>query len=137
MMNLALNKRYIQALIQIIIAAGAIPGGITFLIDPSGARSGTSSSLLINSPFVDFFFPGLFLLVIIGGGNLVSSIVTFLKIEVSGFLGIILGIILMLWIVLQVYWIGYGSLLQPFFFLIGSMETLIGYRLLRSVVKGI
>jgi hypothetical protein len=134
-MKIKVDFYYILGILQILIAVGAILSGIAFVIDPSGHKNGISTATLVNSPFTDFFFPGLFLLTFNGMGNLVSAFMSFIKIEVSGFLGLAFGIILMVWIVLQVYWMGYGSILQPVYFILGGVEAIIGVKLLRSVIK--
>jgi hypothetical protein len=135
-MKVKFSLYFLLGVLQCLIAIGAIPAGITFVIDPSGHRSGISKAILENSPFLDFFFPGLFLIVYHGAGNIISAILCFFKHPVSGFLGILFGFILMLWIVLQVYWIGYGSILQPVYFILGGVEAVIGYILLRREIRG-
>jgi hypothetical protein len=134
-MKLKVSFYYVLGILQILIAVGAIVAGIAFLMDPSGHSSGTSTAILVNSPFPDFFIPGLFLLTFNGIGNLLSAIMSFIKIKVSGFLGLAFGIILMVWVVLQVYWIGYENILQPVYFILGGVEAVIGYKLLRDVFK--
>ena len=134
-MKIKANLNCILCIIQVILAIGAITGGILFLIDPSGHKSGTSTAILVNSPFTDFFFAGLFLLLFIGIGNLLSFVVTLLKIEVAGFLGIVFGAFLMVWIVLQVNWIGLNNFLQPLCFILGGIEAAIGYMLLRRTIR--
>ena len=84
------SRYHILAIMQVIIAIGAIPTGISFIRDPSGVSSGLNIGLLDNSPFIDFYFPGLFLLVFLGFGNIAGAMISGLKIEVSGFLGLIL-----------------------------------------------
>lgn len=134
-MKINLRFNYILLVIQILVAIAAIPAGILFLIDPTGHKNGTSLSILANSPFIDFFIPGLILLLFIGMGNFSGTVLTILRKEVSGFIGIVFGIMLMIWIVLQVYWIGYSSFLQPVFFVLGLIEAVIGYILLLRVIK--
>jgi hypothetical protein len=134
-MKIKVNSNFILCIIQIVVAIGAIPVGILLLMDPGGQKIGTTIAVLRNSPFIDFFFPGLFLLIFLGIGNLSSAIVTFLKIEVAGFLGLVFGLILMVWIVFQIYWIGYNNFLQPLFFILGGIEAVIGYQLLRSEIN--
>jgi hypothetical protein len=68
-------------------------------------------------------------------GSFSGTVITILRKEVSGFIGIVIGIILMVWIVLQVYWIGYSSFLQPLFFFLGLIEAVIGYILLARVIR--
>jgi len=46
--------------------------------------------------------------------------------------GLILGIILSLWIIIQVMWITLSSFLQPLFLIIGIAEIFLGLRLLRT-----
>jgi hypothetical protein len=130
-----LRYNYILLAIQILVAIAAIPAGILFLIDPTGHKNGISSAILANSPFIDFFIPGLILFLFIGMGSFSGTVITILRKEVSGFIGIVIGIILMVWIVLQVYWIGYSSFLQPLFFFLGLIEAVIGYILLARVIR--
>jgi hypothetical protein len=134
-MKIHLRFNYILLVIQILVTIAAIPAGILFLIDPTGQKNGIPISILANSPFIDFFIPGLILLLFIGMGNFSGTILTILKKEVSGFIGIVFGIFLMVWIVLQIYWIGYSSILQPVFFLVGLIEAVIGYILLARVIR--
>ena len=134
-MKRKLNLWVTLGILQIIVAIGAIPFGIGFIRDPSGQSAGMNISMLDNSPFIDFYFPGLFLLIFLGLGNLLSGAVSFLKIEVSGFLGLALGTILMCWLFLQVWWIGFTSFLQPLLFIFGFFEALTGFILLRRVIR--
>ncbi len=70
------NKRFFMGLgiLQLFISLGAIPAGISFLLDPSGKGLGMATDLLKNSPFINFFIPGLYLLSINGIGNLIGAI---------------------------------------------------------------
>jgi len=104
-----------------------------FVMDPGGHKMGVTTELLISSPFTTFLIPGLFLLIINGFGNLAGGIITFMKKKAAGPLAIILAWILMLWIILQVYWIGYISFLQPLMFSIGLIEAISGYLLYIAV----
>ena len=65
------------------------------------------SILLINSPFKNFLIPGIVLFTIIGLTNLLVSFLTFKQHLLSGGATIVLGFIMIIWIVLQVYWIGW------------------------------
>jgi hypothetical protein len=53
----------------------------------------------------------------------------------AGLAGLLLGMILCFWIIIQVYWIGLSSFLQPLLFLIGASETAIGWLILRKTKK--
>lgn len=126
------NKRFFMGLgiLQLFISLGAIPAGISFLLDPSGKGLGMATDLLKNSPFINFFIPGLYLLSINGIGNLIGAIFSFRKQKYASNLGMILGSALIIWIVAQVYWIGLVSWLQPFFLVVGIIELFLGYKLM-------
>jgi len=118
---------FILGSLQLITALGAIPAGIGYLSDVSGKAMGFSTEMLANSPLKSFLLPGLFLLIVNGIGNAVGAWLSFTRRNSAGVLGLILGILLSLWIIIQVYWIGYGSFLQPLFLVIGITDTYLGW----------
>lgn len=111
---------------QLFIAAGAIPAGLLYLIDPSGSKMGTPTEMLVNSPFSTFLIPGLFLLIINGFANVAGAVMSFKKNPYAGIVGIALGLTLCVWIIFQIKWIGFNSFLQPLFLLIGIFEAVTG-----------
>jgi hypothetical protein len=130
-------KKYfiILGCIQVFIALGAIPAGLLFLIDPTGEWMGNGTSMLANSPFPTFFIPGLFLFTVNGLGSIFGAYLSFRKKKIGGITGLALGIILCLWIILQVYWIGLSSLLQPLYFIVGMAEAVFGWLIFRSTSR--
>jgi hypothetical protein len=122
-------KKYFIILgsVQIFIALGAIPAGIGFLMDTTGTAMGNSVDMLANSPLRSFLIPALFLVIVHGLGNVTGAILSFRKNSFSGIAGFSLGVILMLWIIIQVLWIGLSSFMQPLFFFIGIIEALLGW----------
>lgn len=121
-------KKYFITLgcIQAFIALGAIPAGFGYLSDTTGIGMGTSVELLKNSPFTSFLIPALFLLIVNGFGNVLGAIFSFRIKPIAGEIGFALGIILCLWIIIQVYLIGLISFMQPLFFGIGLVEFILG-----------
>ena len=117
--------------IQVFIAIGAIPAGVLYLMDTSGARMGVSSELLKNSPLDSFLLPGLFLLLVNGLITAAASVLSFIKHKYAGMAGLMLGLILTAWIIVQVAWIGLTSFMQPMFFVIGVIEALLGILIMR------
>lgn len=113
--------------IEAFIALGAIPAGSLFLADTSGSMMGNSVAMLEKSPLKSFLIPGLFLLIVHGFGNVYGAFLSFRKKNSAGWTGMFLGIILVLWIMLQVYWIGLSSFMQPLFLVIGIAEALLGW----------
>lgn len=121
-------KKYfiILGILQVITAIGAIPAGIGYLIDTTGAAMGGSVEMLANSPLSSFLIPGLFLVIIHGLGNIVLAVFSLRKMPVAGISSLGMGIVLCLWIIIQVYWIGLISFLQPLFLAVGIVEIVLG-----------
>ena len=115
------------AALLLFVGIAAVAGGLGVLLDPSGESLGVSVDLLINSPFKNFLIPGIVLFTIIGLTSLLVSFLTFKQHLLSGGATIILGFIMIIWIVLQVYWIGWLTSLQPTFLIIGFAEIILGY----------
>lgn len=111
--------------IQCIVAVGAIPAGWIMIFEPDGTGIGIPIVMLDKTPFHDFFFPGLFLFVINGLGQLIGAIFSFRKNKHAGVIGIVLGILLLAWIIVQVYFTGWIFFLQHFFFAIALIEIMI------------
>ena len=115
------------AALLLFVGIAAVAGGLGVLLDPSGESLGVSVNLLMDSPFKNFLIPGIVLFTIIGLTNLLVSFLTFKQHLLSGGATIILGFIMIIWIVLQVYWIGWLTSLQPTFLIIGFAEIILGY----------
>ena len=125
-------KKYFIILfcLEVFVAIGALPVGWSFIKDPSGGGMGMSVDLLARSPLSDFLIPGLFLLLIHGTGNIIAALLSLAGKPVAGKAGMILGLILCLWIVIQVWWIGYSSFLQPMLFLTGLFQSALGWTII-------
>jgi hypothetical protein len=130
-------KKYfiILGCIQAFIAIGAIPAGIGFLIDTSGGAVGSPTSILSDSPFSTFLIPGLFLLIVNGFGSAFGAFLSFRKKVFAGITGLASGVILCLWIILQVYWIGLTSFLQPLYLIVGVAEAVFGWLIFKSTSR--
>ena len=118
--------------LQVFIAIGAIPAGIGYLMDTSGAKLGVTPELLKNSPLDSFLLPGLFLLLVNGIATAAAGVLSFMRHRYAGIISLILGNILILWLIIQVAWIGMISFMQPMFFGIGVMEAFLGFYIMRS-----
>lgn len=68
---------------------------------------------LSESPFDSYFIPGLFLFFVIGPSCLAASVLLFVKSRFSKKAAIVCGVLLLLWIIIQVAIIGYVSWMQP------------------------
>lgn len=114
---------------------GAIWGGYTLMLDPTGGDLGLSVDILGDSPFRDFLVPGIVLFSVNGIGSLAGGILGMIQNRLFPPAGMALGIFLMAWIVIQAGWIGlhwlhilYGS--------IGLVEFLLALVLQRNSRAG-
>lgn len=123
----------ILGIIEAIVAIGALRSGLLMIIDPSGIKAGMVAVILKNSPFDDFLIPGIFLFVINGLGNLTGAILSFAKKKIAGTIGMVLGLMLVIWISAQVYWIGLSHILQPVFFVIGIIVVVLRFSIYRKL----
>jgi len=111
---------------------GAVPAGIGYLLDTSGKVMGVSPELLAGSPLKSFLLPGLFLVFINGLANLTGAFLSFKRKRYAGYIGLILGLILCLWIIIQVTWIGLSSFLQPLFLIVGLSDIFLGWKIIKN-----
>lgn len=132
----AMNKYYyILGSLQAVTAIGAIPAGVLFLMDTSGAKMGMTTEFLADSPLHSFLLPGLFLLLVNGLFTATAAVLSYRKHRFSGHIGSVLGIILCLWITVQMVWLTETSFLQPAIFVMGVLSALSGWKILKSVKK--
>lgn len=119
--------------IQLFVALGALPVGYIMLIDPSGESNKLSVDILSNSPFSDFFIPGLVLFVVNGVGSLLAAVFSLGRKNAAARFGVLTGLLLIGWLLFQIYWIGFYPVQQLTFLGVGISEVYLGYRLGRNV----
>ena len=112
-------------IVQMFIGIGAVPAGISMILDPSGRGLGMHLEMLANSPFSDFLVPGVFLLLVNGVGSLLGGIASFRRHRLAGEIAAGLGTFLVLWIAAQVWWMGVHWL-HVLYFLLGLVELMLG-----------
>lgn len=91
------------------VALNAFGGGYFGM---SGAE-GVPREWLDDSPFKDYFIPGLFLFVIVGGSFLSAAIAVFARSPKARLFAVGAAILVLAWLVVQVAIIGYVSWMQP------------------------
>lgn len=123
---------YILGSLQAFTAIGAIPAGYGLLMDTTGQGVGMSTELLENSPLNSFLLPGLFLLLVNGLAHLAGAWLSFTRNRYAGNTGLVLGVLLSLWIIIQVAWVSLSSVLQPLFLLIGLINTWLAWRIMKT-----
>ncbi len=117
----------ILGIIQAFVALGAIPAGLSVIVDPSGSGLGAPLELLQYSPFQSFLIPGLFLFIGNGVLNVIGAWSSFTKKPYAAKLGFWLGLFLIAWIVIQVYFIRSIHYIHLMYLGIGIVETIVAY----------
>jgi len=70
------------------------------IINPQGP-AGMTIDALKNSPFSNFFIPGIILFTVIGLGNVFSAVSIFLKSKYQGYISSVVSWALIIWIIVQ------------------------------------
>jgi len=114
----------IETILHFFVGFGALMGGTGAVLNPDGPM-GISKAALRHGPFDSFLVPGLFLLIILGVGNIVSG---FISSKRSGapYLHVLMGGLLAAWIVIQCLILWGVGFLHILFFLIGMVQFILG-----------
>ena len=123
---------YTLGVLQIFIGITAVLGGFGLVSDPSGTKMNLPLELLKNSPFINYLIPGLILLIVIGVGNVLAGIVTFFRTRYTANLAIFFGVFLILYIAIEVWFIGLLNFSQPLYLILGIIELILGLKLSKS-----
>ena len=118
-------------ILQLFIGVGAVPCGLMMIFDPSGQSMMLNTGMLVNSPFSNFFIPGIFLLSINGILSLIGAVATFKRHKFAGEIASGLGIFLICWILSQIWWLGIHWLHFPYF-IFGVVELILGLKLMKT-----
>ena len=120
--------------LQVFIGLGAVVGGLALVLEPSGSNIGVPHEMLKSTPFSTFLVPGIVLLIVNGLGSLVGATATFKRYWCAGEIAIALGLFLVAWILLQVYWFTAFHWLHALYLGLGLLELALGW-LLRKVLR--
>jgi len=122
--------RSILGCLLLLLALNAFGGGYYGM---SGAK-GIPAEWLINSPFKNYFVPGLVLFACVGGPALAASIMTFRGHAQANKAAAICGAIVISWLIVQVAVIGFVSWLQPAVAIIAVVIFLLTWKLTKYEV---
>lgn len=110
----------ISLCIDSFIAISGFIGSFFAIYTPIHERIHLSVEILKNSPFQSFFFPGVYLFLVIGLGNFFC--VYLLKKENTGigfYLQVLLGIFLLLWLIVQILFLRGGNIAHIIYVILG------------------
>jgi len=121
-------------ILQAFIGIGAVAGGVSLVLDPSGASLGTPIQLLEKTPFTTFLMPGIVLLIVNGLGSFAGAVASCMRHRYAGEMALALGVFLVAWIAVQVYWME-PHWLHTLYFALGILEVTLGWSVRKSLRK--
>jgi hypothetical protein len=123
------NKGLVTGLgvLQLFIGLGAVGGGLVLILDPSGSNLGIPLEELKRTPFSTYLVPGIVLLVVNGLGSLIGAAASFTRHRYAGETAMALGVFLVAWIMLQVYWFSGFHWLHALYLGLGLLEFVLGW----------
>ncbi|WP_379128031.1 hypothetical protein [Paenibacillus sp. sgz500958] len=121
--------------LQLFLGLGAIGGGLALIIDPSGEMMGMPFSLLKRTPFSDFLFPGVILLVVFGlfpltvvygmirrpEWKLADRVNPFKELHSCWALSLYIGFGQIIWIMVQTYMVNGVGIIQVVYMSLGLL----------------
>jgi hypothetical protein len=122
---------WLGAIIEVVTALLAIPVGLLFITDPTGASMQLPPGWIEQTPFGSYLIPGLYLFAVNGVGMLVLAILTGLGHWVAPWLTGVLGVGMIVWISVQLLVMPETMILQPIFMAVGFALGLIALFWLR------
>jgi len=108
--------------LQLFVGIGAIGGGLMAILNPQGP-GGMPADALKNSPFNNYFIPGIILFTVIGLGSIFSSVIIYFRSKFTGYISSIFSWALVIWIVVQCIMLNAIASLHVIFFIIGLVEA--------------
>ena len=127
------------------IGVGAVAGGLSMILDPSGKTLHMDGMLpffqvlpFAKTLFQDFLFSGFALLIVNGLTNLTAAVLLLRRKKLGVILGGVFGVTLMLWICIQFYMFPL-NFMSTAYFIFGLCQALTGYvawRRLRQAESG-
>lgn len=103
----------------------AVAAGQALARHPSGKPLTFEVDWLDGSPFKDYRVPGLFLAVVIGGANLVSTVLLWRRDPLGSLVSLGTGVLLLVWIAIQTAIIGFRDWTQGMWIAVFSLVTLL------------
>ena len=127
------------------IGVGAVAGGLSMILDPSGKTLRMDGMLpyfqvlpFAKTLFQDFLLSGFALLIVNGLTNLTAAVLLLKRKRLGVILGGVFGVTLMLWICIQFYMFPL-NFMSTAYFIFGLCQALTGYvawRRLRQAESG-
>ena len=124
------------------IGVGAVAGGLSMILDPSGKTLHMDGMLpyfqvlpFAKTLFQDFLLSGFALLIVNGLTNLTAAVLLLKRKRLGVILGGVFGVTLMLWICIQFYMFEL-NFMSTAYFIFGLCQALTGYIAWRRLRQG-
>lgn len=124
---------YFLGVLQAFIGLTAIAGGFRLVSNPNGMPD-FPIEWLSSSPFTNYLIPGLVLLIVLGFSNVFAATITFLRKKYSGGIAVVLGLFLIFYMTIEVWFVGLRNSLQPLYFILGVVVLILGLNVFKSVI---
>jgi len=115
--------------LHLFVGIGAMSGGLAAITNPQEPL-GMSAIYLKNSPFTNYFIPGIILFVVIGLGNVFSALMFHFKSKFQGYISSVFSWALVIWIFVQCIMLNTVVALHVIFFIIGLVEAALSMAIL-------
>ena len=116
--------------VELLLAIGALGGGLALMAGPHGEIIPLSVSLLSGSPFTSYFVPGAILLLILGVCPLFVALLAWRRHRAAPLATVASGVALIIWIAVEIAIVGYSNHppLQLAYLALGVAMLLVGMR---------
>lgn len=134
------GRDLLAAGLEVILAIGALGGGMALMLGPRGEVIPLQVSALAGSPFDSYFIPGLILFTVLGVAPLVVALLAWSGSRWSPLATLGVGVALLIWIVVEISMVGYTNSppLQVIYLALGTVIAALGAIRIRGVrVRGI
>ena len=113
----------------LLVLSTALLSGMAMVFEPDGDVLGFSTDLLTDTPFSNFLIPGLLLATVFGGGYLIALLLILVESEQALNFTLLMGILLILWMAVQMMLVPYYTWLQGVYLVVGFFVFLLSYHL--------
>jgi hypothetical protein len=130
-MEIAMKPFYrLIVALHALVGIGALAGGLGAVMNPAAPMGMSAAQALKNGPFRDFLIPGLFLICVLGLGNLGAAYASAKRLRLHGIYSLCMGAIMVAWIVIQCLILDAVVALHVIFFCIGAVQGILAVALL-------
>lgn len=123
------NVNRVSFWLHLFIGVGGMAGGFAAITNPASPM-GAPTDMLVNSPFTDFFIPGLILFGFIGVCNVLAALLYKFKSVLRGYASGVMGGGLMVWLIVQCIMIQGVGALHVIFFVLGLVQAILAVAIL-------